>query len=359
VEPLGRTFTGATGYFSLPHLIGWAERTGELVVRATAVSLPSPTASAEAAFTVCAGTILSMDEPPILRPGGYANMSGVLLEDMAGAPGEPVRDARVTVDFGGKKYDALTDQLGRFRVRCAVAQSEGNISISASYPGNGASGASSTSIAAAVAGTAPEARISLPEKRGPAPASTAVAASSAVLAAIGAALIAGTEMGRVKLLMALAPLYSKIRKEEVLDQFVRGQVFGYVQANPGDHYSSIRETLHLKNGTLAYHLRTLEREDFIFSRMDGIYRRFYPGGADPARVARRSSLNETHSRMLELIESGPGITPKELAIKLGTSHQVASYHIRLLARRGRIRIETRGRNTLCYPASAPPAGRGV
>jgi predicted transcriptional regulator len=61
--------------------------------------------------------------------------------------------------------------------------------------------------------------------------------------------------------------------------------------------------------------------------------------------------------MLELIEAGPGITPKELAGKLGTSHQVASYHIRLLARRGRIRLETRGRNTLCYPASAPPSGR--
>jgi predicted transcriptional regulator len=165
-------------------------------------------------------------------------------------------------------------------------------------------------------------------------------------------------MGRVKLLVALAPLYSKIRKEEVLDQFVRGQVFGYVQANPGDHYSSIRETLRLKNGTLAYHLRTLEREDFIFSRMDGIYRRYYPSGADPARVARKGNLKETHSRMLELIESGPGITPKELAVRLGTSHQVASYHIRLLARRGRIRIETKGRNTLCFPASAPPAGRG-
>jgi predicted transcriptional regulator len=349
-EPLGRTFTGPTGYFSLPHVVGWSEMTGDLVVRATAVSPPSPTASAEATFTVCAGTILVMDEPPLLRPGGYANLSGMILEDRAGAPGEPVRDARVTIDFGGRKYDALTDQLGRFRVRCAVAQSEGNVSISASYAGNGAAGASSSSLSASVAGTAPEAKITLPESIRPAPATTAVAAGSAFLAALGMALIAGTEIGRVKLLVALAPLYSKIRKEEVLDQFVRGQVFGYIQANPGDHYSSIRQTLRLKNGTLAYHLRTLERGDFIFSRMDGIYRRYYPSGADPARIQMRGNLKETHKRMLELVEASPGITPKELAVKLGTSHQVASYHIRLLARRGRIRLETMGRNTLCFPA---------
>jgi predicted transcriptional regulator len=184
----------------------------------------------------------------------------------------------------------------------------------------------------------------------------AVSAGSFLAAAAGAALIAGTESGRFKLMLALVPLYSKIRKEEVLDQFVRGQVFGYIQANPGDHYSSIRQTLKLKNGTLAYHLRTLERESFVFSRMDGIFRRFYPTGLDPARVRVRGSVRETHRRILELIDGSPGITPKELAGKLGASHQVASYHVRLLARKGLIRLEQRGRNTLCFTAGGGPSG---
>jgi len=359
VEPLGRASSGPTGYFSVAHFVGWSARTGEMVIRATAVSAPSPAASAEARFTVSAGTIIRLDPLPVLRPGGFVNVSGILSEDMGGVPGGPVRDARVKVDFGGRSYDAVTGTGGRFTARCAVAQGDGNVSVGASFAGDSAAGPSSAATIAPVAGTAPVAGATFPAIPRPAPAGAAVAASSAVLAALGAALIGGTEAGRVKLLLALAPLYSKIRKEEVLDQFVRGQVFGYVQANPGDHYSAIRETLHLKNGTLAYHLRTLEREGFIFSRMDGIYRRFYPSGTDPSRAARKSTLKETHSRMLELIEAGPGITPKELAVRLGTSHQVASYHIRLLARRGRIRLETKGRNTLCYPASAPPAGRGV
>jgi hypothetical protein len=358
-ELLGRTSTGPTGYFSLPHSVDWSERTGRLVVSATAFSPPSPPAIREAGFTVTAGTILSLDEPPILWPGGYANLSGTLLEDRALAPGEPVKDALVGIDFGGKSYDAITDITGRFRVRCAVTQSQGNVSIRASFSGNDAVRPSSVLTNAAVAMTEPEAKIKLPEGKRQAPSATAVAAGSVLLAALGAALIGGTEAARVKLLLALAPLYSKIRKEEVLDQFVRGQVFGYVQANPGDHYSSIRQTLHLKNGTLAYHLRTLERESFIFSRMDGIFRRFYPSGADPARIRMRGNLKETHRKMLELVEASPGITPKELAIKLGTSHQVASYHIRLLSRRGRIRLETKGRNTLCFPAAAQLLKRGV
>jgi predicted transcriptional regulator len=186
----------------------------------------------------------------------------------------------------------------------------------------------------------------------------AFAAGSLVAVVAGAALIAGTEAGRFKLLLALVPLYSKIRKEEVLDQFVRGQVFGYIQANPGDHYSSIRQTLKLKNGTLAYHLRTLERESFVFSRMDGIFRRFYPSGLDPARVRFKGTVRETHRRILELIEGSPGITPKELAGELGASHQVASYHVRVLARRGLIRLEQKGRNTLCYPAIGGSGGAG-
>ena len=120
----------------------------------------------------------------------------------------------------------------------------------------------------------------------------------------------------------------------------------------------LNDDMGFKNGTLAYHLRTLERESFIFSRMDGIYRRFYPSGLDPSRVRLRSAVTETHRRIMELIEQSPGITPKELAERLGASHQVASYHIRILARRGRIRLEQKGRNTLCYLPVAGAGGAG-
>jgi len=357
-EVLGGLRTGQGGYFALEWTADWSEPAGELLLEAVASLPSSPAARKEAVFILTARSILRLDElsPPV--PGGWAEVAGTLSEDRDGAPGDPVRDANVAVSFGGRDYTGVTDQSGRFRVRCAVDRSAGNLSVGASFQGGGAVGGSSVlsnvALRTVEAGQGPL----RPSIGAPAAMGQAVAAGSFLAVVAGAALIAGTEAGRFKLMLALVPLYSKIRKEEVLDQFVRGQVFGYIQANPGDHYSSIRQTLKLKNGTLAYHVRTLERESFVFSRMDGIFRRFYPSGLDPARVRFKSNVRETHRRILDLIEGSPGITPKELAGKLGASHQVASYHVRVLARRGRVRLEQKGRNTLCYPADGRGGGAG-
>ncbi|MBM4249170.1 MAG: winged helix-turn-helix transcriptional regulator [Euryarchaeota archaeon] len=356
IEVLGRARTGADGVFAVPWTVDWSEPPGELRLLALA-SLPgSAPAQREAVFDITARTLLLLDPLPPLSPGARATVSGRLVEDRDGQPGDPVRDAALEVAFAGRAYPAVTDGTGRFSALCAVDVTSGNLSVEASFGGQGALGPSGAVGLASVQGRE-AGRGPLPPSTGVPVASGPAATAGSLLAVLaGVALIAGTEAGRFKLLLALVPLYSKIRKEEVLDQFVRGQVFGYIQANPGDHYSSIRQTLKLKNGTLAYHLRTLERENFVFSRMDGIFRRFYPSGLDPARVRLRGNIRETHRRILELIEGSPGITPKELAGKMGASHQVASYHVRLLARKGRIRLEQRGRNTLCFPAAGGAGG---
>ncbi|MEM4728841.1 MAG: winged helix-turn-helix transcriptional regulator [Thermoplasmata archaeon] len=359
-ELLGRVRTDPLGYFCLPHTVGWSEPAGELRVVATASLSGAGTARREAVFRVTVGTLIKLDPLPTLTSGGPLTVSGVLRENWGGESGDPVGCAPVTVVFGGRSYSCVTDPSGRFCVSAIVLEAEGAHELSVLFSPQGAMASflspSSTSIKVDV--RAPPPASTSPGSPAPAAApseslgrtAVAVSAVSAVLAAVA---IVGAEASRYKLLLALVPLYSKIKKEEVLDQFVRGQVFGYIQANPGDHYSSIRRTLRLKNGTLAYHLRTLEREGFIFSRMDRIYRRFYPTGVDPARVRLRLGVRETQKKILELIQQRPGITPNELANALETSHQVVSYHIRLLARRGSVKIEQRGRNTLCYPSEFP------
>jgi DNA-binding transcriptional ArsR family regulator len=99
----------------------------------------------------------------------------------------------------------------------------------------------------------------------------------ALLAAFASLAAASTESAGFSLFNIFAfPLYSRIKKEEVLDHFVRGQIYGFIVSNPGEHYNSIRERLKVTNGTLSYHLRTLEVQGFIKSRKESIYRRFYP-----------------------------------------------------------------------------------
>lgn len=53
---------------------------------------------------------------------------------------------------------------------------------------------------------------------------------------------------------------------------------GYIIANPGCHYSEIKKVLGIKNGTLIYHLSVLEKNGFIHGVNDGLLKRFYPVG---------------------------------------------------------------------------------
>jgi len=141
-------------------------------------------------------------------------------------------------------------------------------------------------------------------------------------------------------------MYSKIKRERVLDHFVRGQIFGYIQANPGEHYNAIKDALGLTNGSLAHHLRTLEREQFIKSKRYGPYRRFYPMNyrMPPEDVYQPNEIQQT---ILATIRDHPGITQKEIAGRLGLTPPTVNYHINVLDNRHLIRVERRGRSTHC------------
>jgi predicted transcriptional regulator len=155
-------------------------------------------------------------------------------------------------------------------------------------------------------------------------------------------LVGGTERGKLWALFFLfVPLYTKIKKNTVLDHYTRGQIHGYIVANPGDHYNSIKESLKLNNGTLAYHLRVLEREGIVKSRSDGIYKRFYPMGMKVPE-ATGTRLTEIQKIIIKRIRETPGISQKEMARLVGVSPSTINYHISILKSAGIVRSERRG-----------------
>lgn len=161
-----------------------------------------------------------------------------------------------------------------------------------------------------------------------------------------AALIAGNENMKFLFLLLFIPLYTKIKRENILDHFVRGKIYGYVLANPGEHYNAIREALGLTNGSLAYHLRTLERERFIKSKRFGIYRRFYPMNMRIPEDGFR--VNEIQKTILGTIEHNPGISQKEIASFVNLTPPTINYHIGILSDAGLINVRRKGRKTQCY-----------
>jgi WD40 repeat protein len=160
-------------------------------------------------------------------------------------------------------------------------------------------------------------------------------------------LLGSTEVGKLALLTLILPLYTRLKKEEVLDNEIRGMIRGYIIANPGDNYNSIKRALGLNNGALAYHLKVLERAKIIKSRQNGIYKRFYPASMN-IPLENGTKISEIQRLVLLKISESPGINQKEIAKLLGLSKGVINYHIKILYSKKMINMEKKGRNTQCY-----------
>jgi len=190
------------------------------------------------------------------------------------------------------------------------------------------------------------------------PIMVAAVATMVLAASFGAA----TQGGRYRLFAFLFPLFTKLKKEEVLDNFIRGQLYGYIIANPGDHYASIKQHLGLQNGTCAYHLRVLERENFIKSTWDGLNKRFYPFEMSIPKVEKEPftevALSSTQKQIVDMIRSDPGITQAQIAKKIGSSKQVVSYHISMMSKAMIIKIERNGNRNECYVDDLYPVREG-
>jgi predicted transcriptional regulator len=174
-----------------------------------------------------------------------------------------------------------------------------------------------------------------------------------ILAVLGGALaifLAGTEVGIMAFMgLIFLPLYTRLSKKDVLDHFVRGQIFGYIKVNPGDNYTTIKKNLDLNNGTLTYHLNVLEKEGLIKSWTNGSHKYFYPQGVKiPGNGIKNPSI---YDAILKSIRDSPGITVSDIAAVNGISKQLANYHVRKMAAEGTIELERKSFSKICYPKS--------
>jgi DNA-binding MarR family transcriptional regulator len=156
--------------------------------------------------------------------------------------------------------------------------------------------------------------------------------------------------------LALVPVlfYTRLRREKVLDQFTRGQIFGYIMAYPGSTYRGIKRGLGLNNGTLTYHLYTLERERFVRSRADGVYKRFYPIDVRIPDDA-GESVTPFQRALWNLVSEEPGISQTEAAERLGTKKQNVYYNAKRLQRAGLLRITKSNGRTMLHPGARAPS----
>ena len=135
---------------------------------------------------------------------------------------------------------------------------------------------------------------------------------------------------------------------------------GYIETNPGVHFTDIMKTLDIGSGTLSYHLDVLEKERLINSRREGIYKIFYPRlwksteAPKPLLFFSTGALKKNfrpsilEQKIINMVEEFPGITQVEIAEKMGISKQSLNYHIRKLRRANVITLKREGGTTRCF-----------
>ena len=174
------------------------------------------------------------------------------------------------------------------------------------------------------------------------------------LGLLAAAFVGGflnTEVGKFGLFkFLLIPLYVKLKRKDILDHFLRGQIYGYIKVHPGEHYTAIKRNLQLNNGTLTYHLDVLEREGLIVSKPKGSRKIFYPVGMKIPD----NGLHAIQEDILERVNESPGMSISDLARLMGTSRQLANYHVKKLVEDGKIDIERKGVRARCFPSEGHP-----
>jgi len=96
-----------------------------------------------------------------------------------------------------------------------------------------------------------------------------------------------------------APLYTKLEKDDILDQPKRQNIYSYIVNKPGSNLTRLHKELPIGYGTIVHHLKVLEREKHIRSRKEMGRKLFSPTGTD--WVAQKEKITGT-----ETMPSGDG-----------------------------------------------------
>lgn len=155
--------------------------------------------------------------------------------------------------------------------------------------------------------------------------------------AVSFVLVAGTfllfswppELLVVTFLSLLVPLFSRLRKDEVLDQYKRGMIHGFIVAHPGVSFSDIKKSISIGNGSLVYHLEVLEKSGHILSRRSGNLVRYYTTDVSYADIV-ANSWTELQTKIVVQVRSCGQCSRSEIRKQVVVSRQTLHNNLRKL-----------------------------
>jgi predicted transcriptional regulator len=148
---------------------------------------------------------------------------------------------------------------------------------------------------------------------------------------------------RGKSYLTIADIFENENRVNILTQILN---------NPGIHQNELLRSCNLHKGQLQWHLEVLLRNNIIKKEKHGQYTIYFPITSSIESIEKFKSLpkkSETTSKVLELIQTNPGITSSEIANKINIARNTVKYHIDKLSENDLILFKEKGRKIELYP----------
>lgn len=159
--------------------------------------------------------------------------------------------------------------------------------------------------------------------------------------------------GTAALVLLAAALYHRLGRDDLLDNQVRARILDAVEDDPGGTVTDYADVADVDRTTARYHLRMLERFDYVMSdRLRGRTRYFENHGRWDA-FARRAIAhlrNRSTRQLVAAVLEDPGRPCPDLADRAGLSESAVYRKVDRLAEIGIVRVE--GRPKRVRPASS-------
>jgi DNA-binding transcriptional ArsR family regulator len=167
-------------------------------------------------------------------------------------------------------------------------------------------------------------------------AAAAAGLGALLLAALGWALFHAKAVGPAA--GALVAGYARVSGQEILEHPGRAEVYERVKAYPGVSFVQLADQVSFGQSTLNYHLRVLEKNEYITAVKDGRYLRFFDRAAGTYAGNRKLAVsalrNTTTAAMARHIRDHPGVVQRDLAAAFGVTASTVNWHVTRLSGAG-------------------------
>jgi predicted transcriptional regulator len=145
---------------------------------------------------------------------------------------------------------------------------------------------------------------------------------------------------------------SYLTLSDIFENENRINILTQILNNPGIHQNEILRNCDLHKGQLQWHLDVLLKYRIIKKEKHGQYTLYFPITSSIESIENFKNLpkkSETTSKILELIQTSPGISASDISRKINLARNTVKYHIDKLSESNLIILKEKGRKVELYP----------